>query len=57
MCQVRASIDATQHIHTMADKKRARAEQLVSLGRTSYASHAGIAALLAHISEHGTPNT
>ena len=50
-------IDATQHIIMAESKKRARALELISLGRKCYARHAGIAALLAHISAHGTPDT
>ena len=34
-----------------------RAFELISLGRASSASHSGISKLLAHISEHGLPET
>lgn len=40
-----------------ASNKRARALQLISLGRRSYASHTSIEKLLAHVSEHGVPDT
>jgi hypothetical protein len=38
-------------------KDPGRAFELISLGRASYASHSGISKLLAHISEHGLPET
>lgn len=38
-------------------KRRANNLELISLGRASYASHSAISKLLAHISEHGLPET
>ena len=43
-----------------SSNKRPREErnlELISLGRSSYASHSAISKLLAHISEHGLPET
>jgi hypothetical protein len=41
-----------------SSKKRGiRNLELVSLGRSSYASHSAISKLLAHVSEHGLPDT
>ena len=34
-----------------------RSLELISLGRSSYASHSAISKLLAHIGEHGLPET
>ena len=40
-----------------SSKRKARNLELISLGRASYASHSAISKLLAHISEHGLPET
>lgn len=40
-----------------SSKRRASNLELISLGRCSYASHSAISKLLAHISEHGLPET
>jgi len=40
-----------------SSKRKACDLELVSLGRASYASHSAISKLLAHISEHGLPET
>ena len=40
-----------------SSKRKACDLELVSLGRASYASHSAISKLLAHISEHGPPET
>ena len=40
-----------------SSSKRRRSLELVSLGRASYASHSAISKLLAHVSEHGIPDT
>ena len=38
-------------------KKRRNNLELISLGRSSYASHSAISKLLAHVREHGLPDT
>ena len=40
-----------------SSKRRRDTLELISLGRASYASHSAISKLLAHVHEHGLPET